>query len=46
MIYKAFQKLQLSTLGMGAMRLPKTGVGEKIDEVKAAKLLNTPITTA
>jgi predicted aldo/keto reductase-like oxidoreductase len=39
MIYKPFQDLQLSTLGMGNMRLPKTGEGEKIDLAKARKVI-------
>jgi predicted aldo/keto reductase-like oxidoreductase len=39
MIYKSFQDLQLSTLGMGNMRLPKTGEGEKIDLANARKVI-------
>jgi predicted aldo/keto reductase-like oxidoreductase len=39
MMYKPFQNLQLSQLGMGTMRLPKTGTGEKIDEGKARALI-------
>jgi predicted aldo/keto reductase-like oxidoreductase len=39
MLYKSFQDLNLSCLGMGAMRLPKTGEGEKIDEAKARGII-------
>ncbi|GHV35886.1 Fe-S oxidoreductase [Spirochaetia bacterium] len=39
MIYRSFQGLNLSCLGMGAMRLPKTGEGEKIDEAKAREII-------
>jgi predicted aldo/keto reductase-like oxidoreductase len=39
MRYKSFQNLNLSCLGMGAMRLPKTGEGEKIDEAKARVII-------
>ena len=39
MLYKDFHRLKVSTLGMGAMRLPKTGVGEKIDEAKAREII-------
>ncbi|GHV91348.1 hypothetical protein AGMMS50268_18510 [Spirochaetia bacterium] len=39
MIYRSFQDLNLSCLGMGAMRLPKTGEGEKIDEAKAREII-------
>ena len=42
MIYKQFQDLQLSWLGMGAMRLPSTGqgYGSPIDQRKAMELLS------
>ena len=40
MLYKPFQDLNLSALGMGNMRLPKVeGQGEKIDEVKARAII-------
>jgi predicted aldo/keto reductase-like oxidoreductase len=40
MIYKPFANLNLSTLGMGNMRLPKIeGHGEKIDERKAREII-------
>ena len=41
MIYKAFGDLQLSALGMGAMRLPTIG-GEdgKIDEVQTGQMVD------
>ena len=40
MIYRQFKDKKLSYLGMGNMRLPKIeGKGEKIDEVKARKLI-------
>ena len=41
MLYKKFHDLNLSRLGMGAMRLPKVeGQGEKIDEAKAQELID------
>jgi predicted aldo/keto reductase-like oxidoreductase len=41
MLYKPFQDLQLSWLGMGNMRLPKIeGQGEKIDEAKAFEIID------
>jgi predicted aldo/keto reductase-like oxidoreductase len=41
MIYKQFQNLRLSWLGMGAMRLPSTGqgYGSPIDQRKAMELI-------
>jgi predicted aldo/keto reductase-like oxidoreductase len=39
MIYKAFQNLKLSTLGMGNMRLPTIGDRGPIDEVKASEII-------
>jgi len=41
MIYKPFKNLQLSSLGLGAMRLPATGpgYGAPIDYPKAAELI-------
>lgn len=39
MIYQSFQNLQLSTLGMGNMRLPTTGAGGPIDEQKAREII-------
>ena len=40
MVYKEFQDLQLSALGMGAMRLPVTdGDDAKIDEEKTAQMV-------
>jgi len=41
MIYKPFKNLQLSSLGLGAMRLPATGpsYGAPIDHKKAAELI-------
>ncbi|GHV69581.1 oxidoreductase [Spirochaetia bacterium] len=39
MLYKPFQNINLSCLGMGAMRLPKTGEGEKIDERQAREII-------
>lgn len=40
MQYKKFQEMNLSRLGLGAMRLPKvSGQGEKIDEAKAMELI-------
>jgi predicted aldo/keto reductase-like oxidoreductase len=40
MLYKPFQDLQISQLGMGNMRLPKIeGQGEKIDEPKAREII-------
>lgn len=38
MIYKKFQNLEISALGMGAMRLPVTGDG-KIDEAATTKMV-------
>ncbi len=41
MIYKPFQDLKLSWLGMGVMRMPKApGQGEKIDEARATELID------
>ena len=39
MIYRPFQDLQLSTLGMGNMRLPTVGERGPIDEKKAQEIL-------
>ncbi|MDR2729848.1 MAG: aldo/keto reductase [Treponema sp.] len=40
MLYKKFQDMNLSRLGMGNMRLPKLeGNGEAIDEIKARRLI-------
>jgi uncharacterized protein len=39
MIYKSFQNLQLSQLGMGNMRLPTVGERGPIDEKKAREIL-------
>lgn len=39
MIYKPFQDLQLSTLGMGNMRLPTVGERGPIDEKQAQEIL-------
>jgi predicted aldo/keto reductase-like oxidoreductase len=39
MLYKDFKGLKLSTLGLGNMRLPKTGQGEKIDEGPAREII-------
>lgn len=39
MIYKPFQELKLSTLGMGNMRLPTAGEGKKIDREKAREII-------
>jgi predicted aldo/keto reductase-like oxidoreductase len=39
MIYKSFKDLQLSTLGMGNMRLPTTGERGPIDEKKARQII-------
>jgi predicted aldo/keto reductase-like oxidoreductase len=39
MLYKDFKGLKLSTLGLGNMRLPKTGEGEKIDEAPAREII-------
>ena len=40
MIYKEFQDLKLSALGMGTMRLPLIdGKDENIDEAAAAKMV-------
>ncbi len=41
MIYRPFHGLSLSALGFGAMRMPKTGSGESIDEGKARALIET-----
>ena len=41
MIYKPFHDLQLSQLGMGAMRLPTVGERGPIDEEKASKIKAT-----
>ena len=44
MLYKKFKDLDLSCLGMGAMRLPKIeGQGEKIDEAKTQEIINYAI---
>lgn len=44
MIYKKFQDLQLSALGLGAMRLPvKDGDNGEIDEDKSAQLVDFAI---
>ena len=41
MLYKQFHDLNLSRLGLGAMRLPKLeGQGEKINEGKARELVD------
>ena len=41
MVYKEFQDLKLSALGMGAMRLPVLdGDGAKIDEEKTAQMID------
>lgn len=41
MVYKSFQELKLSMLGMGSMRLPViNGDDSKIDEVAAAKMVD------
>jgi predicted aldo/keto reductase-like oxidoreductase len=40
MVYTPFKELSLATLGMGTMRLPKTGSGEEIDEPKARELID------
>jgi uncharacterized protein len=39
MIYKPFQNLQISTLGMGNMRLPTVGSKGPIDEAKAREII-------
>lgn len=39
MIYKNFQDLQLSALGMGAMRLPTTGGDGKIDTAATEEMV-------
>ncbi len=39
MIYRPFHELSLSALGFGAMRMPKTGAGESIDEGKARAII-------
>ena len=40
MVYRDFHKLQLSGLGLGAMRLPVIGGDDsKIDEAAAAKMV-------
>ncbi len=39
MIYKPFKDLQLSTLGLGNMRLPTTGDRSAIDPIKARQLI-------
>ena len=44
MIYKDFQDLKLSALGMGMMRLPVKGTGEvPIDEKQAAQMIDYAI---
>lgn len=41
MVYKKFKDLQLSALGMGAMRLPVLdGDGSKVDEAEVAKMVD------
>ena len=41
MIYKEFQDLQLSALGMGAMRLPVIdGKDDQIDEAAACEMVD------
>lgn len=41
MLYKDFQDLKLSALGLGMMRLPKNGSGDgDIDEAKAAEMVD------
>ena len=43
MIYKKFQELELSALGLGTMRLPCTdGDDARIDEEKTARMWTTP----
>ena len=39
MIYKPFKELNLSLLGMGAMRLPTQGENGPIDEDKALEII-------
>lgn len=44
MVYKEFEQLKLSALGMGTMRLPLIdGMDERIDEEKTAKLVEYAI---
>ena len=44
MVYKKFQDLQLSALGMGAMRFPVIdGDDQKIDEEATAKMVKYSI---
>ena len=40
MLYKSFQDLKLSRLGMGNMRLPTVGKNGPIDEVKAREIID------
>ena len=41
MMYKPFQNLKLSALGMGAMRLPLVhGTNEQIDEVQTGVMID------
>lgn len=41
MLYKRFQDMNLSQLGLGAMRLPKVeGQGEKIDTIRAQEMVD------
>lgn len=39
MIYKPFQSLRISQLGLGCMRLPTQGERGPIDQVKARELI-------
>lgn len=44
MLYKQFKELRLSALGLGMMRLPKSGSGDgDIDEAKAAEMVDYAI---